>query len=212
VFLALQLVGRIVNLRKKPPVTLGLMAAMTAIHLKPEILFLGVGGDTISRVCLKPDVIVDSFLSGTIDLKRIIFSAFVHGSDMHLYYNMASLLLKGVSLELSVGPMSFAGTVLFTLVVSHGLVVAVSWALLTFLSVSEPYYSCAVGFSAVLFGLKYILSRRSPEDSVRIMGIAFQARYTAWVELVLISCLVPNASFLGHLCGILAGVLHEHAL
>ncbi len=28
-----------------------------------------------------------------------------------------------------------------------------------------------------------------------------------WVELIIIQILVPNASFLGHLCGILAGLL-----
>lgn len=32
--------------------------------------------------------------------------------------------------------------------------------------------------------------------------------YVAWLELVLISLLVPNSSFLGHLCGIFAGILY----
>lgn len=34
------------------------------------------------------------------------------------------------------------------------------------------------------------------------------AQYVAWVELVVISLITPNASFLGHLVGILAGLLH----
>lgn len=33
-------------------------------------------------------------------------------------------------------------------------------------------------------------------------------RYAVWLELVLISVFVQNASFLGHLCGILAGILY----
>lgn len=33
-------------------------------------------------------------------------------------------------------------------------------------------------------------------------------QYVAWVELVIISLVTPNASFLGHLAGILAGLLH----
>ena len=34
------------------------------------------------------------------------------------------------------------------------------------------------------------------------------AQYMAWVELVVISVVTPNASFLGHLAGILAGLAH----
>lgn len=40
------------------------------------------------------------------------------------------------------------------------------------------------------------------------MGFSVNIRYAVWLELVLISVLVPNASFLGHLCGILAGMLY----
>lgn len=34
----LALLGQVANLRRKPPVTLALMAAMTAIHFRPELL------------------------------------------------------------------------------------------------------------------------------------------------------------------------------
>lgn len=40
------------------------------------------------------------------------------------------------------------------------------------------------------------------------MGFQINLRYAVWIELVLISVLVHNASFLGHLCGILAGMLY----
>lgn len=43
------------------------------------------------------------------------------------------------------------------------------------------------------------------------MGFRVHTRYAAWLELVLISVVVPNASFLGHLCGILAGILYVEA-
>ena len=33
-------------------------------------------------------------------------------------------------------------------------------------------------------------------------------KYAAWAELALIQLLVPNASFLGHLCGIAAGLIY----
>ena len=40
------------------------------------------------------------------------------------------------------------------------------------------------------------------------MGFNIHTRYAAWLELVLIHFMVPNASFLGHLCGIIAGILY----
>ena len=45
IVMGLQLVQKIVNLPRKPPLTIALMAGMTALHLAPEILadILGAG-------------------------------------------------------------------------------------------------------------------------------------------------------------------------
>ncbi|CAN0522665.1 unnamed protein product, partial [Ectocarpus sp. 8 AP-2014] len=147
-------------------------------------------------------------------------SPFVHGDDLHLYYNMASFLLKGVSLELTMGTQAFAGLLSFSLLASQTLMMFSAWVLLVVFDVPSPMHACAVGFSGVLFALKYVLSRRSPGSQCRVvacfplqkmyaqvMGFSVHTRYATWLELVLISFIVPNASFLGHLCGILAGVL-----
>lgn len=40
------------------------------------------------------------------------------------------------------------------------------------------------------------------------MLLAFLLQYVCWAELVIAQLLVPNASLWGHLCGILAGLLH----
>ena len=37
-------------------------------------------------------------------------------------------------------------------------------------------------------------------------------QYVTWAELIYIQLLTPNASFLGHLAGILAGILHVTVL
>jgi hypothetical protein len=65
-----------------------------------------------------------------------------------------------------------------------------------------------VGISAVLFALKTVLNLdpNSPRDSI-IYGIRLPTRYVAWAELLIIQLLVPNASFAGHLAGIVAGLL-----
>jgi rhomboid domain-containing protein 1 len=67
--------------------------------------------------------------------------------------------------------------------------------------------TCAVGFSAVLFAFKVVLNHDDPTYS-SVMGFTLPTKYMAWAELVLASAFNPQASFFGHLCGILAGVVH----
>ena len=70
----------------------------------------------------------------------------------------------------------------------------------------EPFYhQCAVGFSGVLFALKVVLSWHSSTSST-IAGFAIPTRYAAWAELLAIQYATPQASFIGHLGGILAGL------
>jgi Rhomboid family len=66
---------------------------------------------------------------------------------------------------------------------------------------------CAVGLSGLLFSYKVLLTWRQPGAST-LWGMQLPTRHLAWAELVLSSVLNPRASFLGHLGGILAGLLH----
>jgi hypothetical protein len=52
-----------------------------------------------------------------------------------------------------------------------------------------------------------VLNHRSPGHS-EVFGIVLPTKYICWAELVLASLLNPQASFFGHLCGILAGFIH----
>eukprot|EP00597_Dinobryon_sp_UTEXLB2267_P014340 CAMPEP_0170121204 /NCGR_PEP_ID=MMETSP0020_2-20130122/15715_1 /TAXON_ID=98059 /ORGANISM="Dinobryon sp., Strain UTEXLB2267" /LENGTH=137 /DNA_ID=CAMNT_0010351447 /DNA_START=539 /DNA_END=949 /DNA_ORIENTATION=+ len=42
----------------------------------------------------------------------------------------------------------------------------------------------------------------------RVYGMEVSLKYACWVELVVISLITPNASFIGHLSGILAGMIY----
>ena len=68
--------------------------------------------------------------------------------------------------------------------------------------------SCAVGFSGVLFALKSVLSSRPEAAWSEVHGVRLPGKYVAWAELFLVQLLLPDASFLGHLAGILAGLAH----
>ncbi|KAI5714653.1 hypothetical protein M8J77_003218 [Diaphorina citri] len=139
----------------------------------------------------------------------LLTSALQHGDDMHLYYNMTSFTIKGRYLENKYGPINFGLLILCLTVLSSSFYIVTAYALYMFYE--EDYtqlMECAVGFSGVLFALKVIITREKPSESYPILGLSLPAWSAAWAELVLISIMVPNASFKGHLAGILAGLLY----
>ncbi|XP_044499289.1 rhomboid-like protein 14, mitochondrial isoform X2 [Mangifera indica] len=142
------------------------------------------------------------------DLKRLFLSAFYHVGESHLFYNMMSLLWKGIRLETSMGSTEFASMVVVLVGLSQGITLLLAKSLLLFFDYGKPYYSeYAVGFSGVLFAMKVILNSHS-ENFTNVYGFIVPARYAAWAELILIQMFVPGVSFLGHLGGILAGILY----
>ena len=120
---------------------------------------------------------------------------------------MLSLLWKGVQLENSMSSLEFASMVAALLAMSQGITLLLAKSLV-FFDYENPYYSeYAVGFSGVLFAMKVILNSQS-SNYTDVYGLIVPSRYAAWAELMLIQMFVPGVSFLGHLGGILAGILY----
>lgn len=65
--------------------------------------------------------------------------------------------------------------------------------------------SSAVGYSGILFAWMTIMNSAIPGATVTYFFISIPAWAAPWVALLMMQCLIPNASFLGHLSGILAG-------
>lgn len=76
VILAVQLVQQIANLRRKPPLTLAMIAGMTVLHLRPDVFEDLVGGaavkfgrssrfdggfDLVQGACLLPASMLDAY-------------------------------------------------------------------------------------------------------------------------------------------------------
>ncbi|CAN6467143.1 unnamed protein product [Victoria cruziana] len=201
-FLALNVANEFYRLERKPPVTAGLLLANTLIYLRPGVLDALL--PTIDEVWFNPHIIVKNR-----DLKRFFLSAFYHTGESHLVYNMLSLLWKGVQLEISMGSVDFASMVAALLVMSQGVTLALAKMLVLFDYGKAYYQEYAVGFSGVLFAMKVVLNSQS-DDYTYVHGLIVPSRYAAWAELVLIQMFVPGVSFLGHLGGILAGMLYLH--
>lgn len=193
--LVLYLVSQIWQLEYKPPVTIALVALNV-------FMFFSKYAPGVRYACLKPSAIVRRR-----EFQRIGLSAVTHADEYHLYYNMGSLLVKGSQLEPVYGSIQFLLLCMELTVTSSLLYVLAAYHLQS----AGAWNSCAVGFSAVLFGLKVILTHDSPGYS-DVAGYRVPTRLAAWAELVVIQMVTPHASFLGHACGIMAGLLHVYAL
>lgn len=179
------------RLEHKPPVTIALVALNV-------FMFFSKDAPGIRSACLNPSAI----LGRRKEFRRIGLSAITHADEYHLYYNMASLIVKGSQLEPIYGSLQFLAVCIELTVTSSLLYVLAGY----YLNIGA-WNSCAVGFSAVLFGLKVIINWNSPGYS-DIAGHRVPTKLAAWAELVMIQLVTPNASFLGHACGIIAGFIH----
>ncbi|XP_067307758.1 rhomboid-related protein 4 isoform X2 [Pseudorasbora parva] len=180
-----------------PPVTLATLGLNVYLFLFPFKPLL--------KTCLS---VREAYWYG--DWGRLLLSPFHHVDDMHLYFNMASFLWKGLKLERKLGGAWFAYLLsVFSLLT--GLVYLLLETGLTQMTEDSSYsLQCAVGFSGVLFGLKVVNNHYHPGGATYVLGMPIANRYACWVELVLIHIMNPGTSFVGHLAGILVGLLYTN--
>lgn len=81
------------------------------------------------------------------EYRRLVLSAVEHGDDMHLYYNMISLLIKGRTLERRMGSKNFALLLMILTVLTSSIYVGLGWACSTFMDDGHYMKTCAIGFS-----------------------------------------------------------------
>ncbi|KZC05983.1 PREDICTED: rhomboid-related protein 4-like [Dufourea novaeangliae] len=137
--------------------------------------------------------------------KSFVVSSFEHGSDMHLYYNMVSLILKGSYLEPMYGTMNFTFLLGILTLGCSAMYAFLAYALTQLTGDYSYYTQCAIGFSAVLFALKVIVICEEQDRIHDVGGFRVPSKIAVWVELILIHLLVPQSSLIGHLGGILVG-------
>jgi len=81
------------------------------------------------------------------DWQRLLLSPFHHADDWHLYFNMASMLWKGINLERRLGSRWFAYVIVTFSLLTGVVYLFLEFALAEFMD--EPGFrrNCAVGFS-----------------------------------------------------------------
>merc|ERR1719150_1544116 len=188
--------GHRIGLTSLPPVTLGLIIMQVAVYLQLMVL---------PRLCLAGEA---EWEGG--EWIRLIIPALRHTNVFHLYYNMISLAWKGLSLERRLGSPKFFLTISILTITSSMFYVLLALVGSELLEDYSIMRQCAIGFSGVLFALKVVNSHHShrEEETPSFFGFFVPVRQAMWGELLVIQIVVPNSSFLGHLAGILAGLLY----
>ncbi|KAK8764766.1 hypothetical protein V5799_032624 [Amblyomma americanum] len=191
-----------VGLDAIPPVTLLTVAAQACVFLQ----VFDLPWYDLSGACMS----VDNVLFKK-QWWRVFYGTFEHGDSLHLYYNMVSFIWKGMVLESVLGSAQFLYIILLFTVLCGGTFVGINYLLGAFID-SSFYYQCAVGFSGVIFALKVLNNYYFPGRSRRILGldINLPSGQVVWVELLFIQLITPNASFVGHLAGILVGLAYVY--
>ena len=201
-YLFTQLLQQIDRLPYKPPVTLFTMGLMSLLYFTPEMFNLP---HNLNDVAFNPFLIVRMK-----QYQRIWISALVHADAMHLYYNLSSFLYKGVALETLLGE-KFAVLLVLLTTVSQLIFLFLSWSVAKLGWMPLAWGSFTVGFSGVIFGLKVFLNSLEENPAglgfSQIFGLNLPWSKVVWMELILAQLLIPNASFLGHASGIIAGIV-----
>ncbi|WOL15599.1 hypothetical protein Cni_G24380 [Canna indica] len=140
---------------------------------------------------------------------RIITSAFSHISVVHLVFNMSALWSLGVVEQLGhlgLGIEYYLQYTLVLVVLSGVLVLCIYHLLIQKFKLDYFRRVTAVGYSCVVFGWMTILAVKQPSSKLNLFGVlSLPISFAPFESLIFTSIIVPQASFIGHLSGIIVG-------
>jgi len=141
---------------------------------------------------------------------RLITGSLFHGGLLHVAMNMLTYGPLGSVCERMLGSTCYLGSIIM-FILSENILYVILGRLLHATIEYELY--CSVGFSGVIFSLLVLETVASPNTTRSIFGMCEVPAWTyPWVLLLLLSFMIPNVSFVGHLCGILLGYMYAKGL
>ena len=141
---------------------------------------------------------------------QLIISNISHFSFIHMFMNMISFYTLGMYLERRLGYKFFLYMIIYFGLASSIIHVFITFMQYYLFDYYYFYYSGSLGFSSIIFGLKYWYYLMTKRPKI-MYGFLVQSKYIIWVELLLVTILLPGTSFIGHLSGILAGMLLNYS-
>ncbi len=181
-----------------PIVTKGLLIFNVTIHALLFITTTGLGNLAISG----QEVVVEG------QYYRIVTAAFTHSGLLHIFMNMSSLAQLGSSLELQFGSIRFLLLTIWGVLLVGGAYILL--ALLLWYATNDMKFMLmsGVGFSGVLFMYAVLEAFHTRAESQSFFGMcSVPARMYPFLMLIVIQFMLPGISFLGHLSGVIVGLL-----
>lgn len=173
-------------------------------------LFLTNPFISLNDVSLLPLLIVPPHLQ----LHRLLSSSFYHASFFHILFNMLALFSLGSSLENRIGTVRFLSLSFVVAVVASVFYVAVCALFFTLFNDQTWMLYSAVGYSGVLFAYASIESLLPQAAPTRSFYGLFNVptKYYPLLLILILQILMPNVSFLGHVSGLVVGIMQVKGL
>mmetsp|Transcript_17831 Transcript_17831/g.33776 ORF Transcript_17831/g.33776 Transcript_17831/m.33776 type:complete len:277 (-) Transcript_17831:203-1033(-) len=134
---------------------------------------------------------------------RSISASYAHQHPLHLIFNMASLWNSGV-MEVMLGPVAYLKYTFLLVLLSMLTVTGMSYLAIHYFN--RPHYRTVycLGYSCVVFGWMMIQCETFG-GTLSYFGLPVPARLAPFLALGVTQLIIPNASFIGHLSGIIVG-------
>ena len=191
------------------------------LYFRPTTLVLGVVNALVFLWirCKGGDVALVGASTVEISEKREYYrsltAAFAHVSPWHFLMNMASWDNVGSALEPRIGSLKFLSKTFVAIVVGDAMACLIDYAL-AYVFGDSILKRKRIGFSGVLFSWTVVATTLQGSYCLplgfcfstytfRISYLTLQLNAAPFVLLAAIQMIVPNASFVGHLSGLLAG-------
>ena len=126
--------------------------------------------------------------------------------------NMCGLLIFGVDVEHTYGTAFYLALhfiiALISSMLSMGFYLAMAYLVpISYRGGPQNFYHCGVGYSNVLFGTALVFSYVGERDFNLFNLWRCDKKLIPWLYVIVIYMTIPDSSFLGHFCGLIAGVL-----
>ena len=128
---------------------------------------------------------------------------------LHILFNMVTLCQVGAVIEKTMGTIAFLGMTLFFTFFMGFMQIPIAYILHTITMNKISLFSinqCGLGFSGILFAYTVIFMKLSTGDTTIICGQKIPKFIAPFIQLIFLS-LFLQASFIGHLAGIVLGFI-----
>ena len=150
-------------------------------------------------------------------LFTLLISSYAHLSFFHIFFNMSVWVFYGGLFERKWGSAKFATNILIAGLATNVIHLIIS-KMFSYLPIFSFYVfdmlvnTCSLGVSGVLFFLISVDCfdpELPPNSGQQIFGLMpVPKRYYPWIMLALMQLMIKNVSFLGHLSGLILGLMY----